>query len=66
MYDAVDRPAQKLTLLMGPKKPIDYENLHASRMESAPQRKSRKSSNAINIKPVEVVEGLSKQSSYRN
>lgn len=42
IYEAVDKPAQRLTLLMGPKKPIDYDNL-TSRME--PQRKSQMSNN---------------------
>ena len=33
IYDAVDRPAQRLTLLMGPKKPIDYDNLNGEKKE---------------------------------
>lgn len=49
VYEAVDRPAQRLTLLMGPKKPIDYDNL-PSRME--PMRTSQMSTK-MNIQPVE-------------
>jgi len=63
IYEAVDKPAQRLTLLMGPKKPIDYDNL-ASHME--PQRKSQMSvNNQIVLKPIEK-ERNSKLQSYRN
>ena len=36
MFEAVDRPAQRLTLLMASKKPIDYDNLNGngSKMET--------------------------------
>ena len=54
MFEDVDKPAQRLTLLMAPKKPIDYDNLNGSRMDSTTNKKHQTSTTNIKIKPVEM------------
>lgn len=57
-YDDVDKPAQKITLLMGPKKPIDYENLTGlgAKSENLIEKKNRchGNSNSNKLNPIEM------------
>ena len=55
VFEAVDRPAQRATLIMGPKKPINYDKLqsHSSTMSVYNHRKSQVSNNS-KIRVVEM------------
>ena len=61
VYEAVDRPAQRLTLLMGPKKPIDYENPNSSKPDTPRiSRKSQMTLNKISVQQPDESERNSK------